>query len=226
MASLEELQAAVLGLAGVVGAEVIETASGPPTVRIWTDDSRDPDELRAQVQALVARASRSRSGGVFAEPTVRPVDRAPAPPGARRGGLGRGLDSLIAVAGSDASPAHLVSIDLSSPPSLDMIAIEETGAGVTVRAGDSGGTVAEAKAIGGAGAINPAIVAAVAELLGELPAPRLVSVELRDTEVASVLVLTLELADGTVTAGAAIVHGGMPFTLGKAAWAAIRSARA
>ena len=106
-----------------------------------------------------------------------------------------------------------------------MIAIEESASGVTVRAVDSARNVAESKVMGGAASVNPSIVSAVAELLGEAPAPRLVSVELRDTEVAAVLVVTIELGDGVVSAGAAVVQGGMPFTLGKATWAAIRSAR-
>ena len=143
----------------------------------------------------------------------------------KRSGLGRGLESLIPDAVGEPAPAHLVSIDLTKQPVLEMIAIEESASGVTVRAVDTARNVAEAKVIGGASSINPMIVAAVAELLGELPAPRLVSVELRDTEAAAVLVVTLELGDATIAAGAAVVQGGMPFTLGKAAWAAIKSVR-
>ena len=242
LANLEELHAAVLGVPGVVGAEVSGEGAATPSVRVWTDNSRDPEELQAEVRSLVLRA---RSGGLakstapvirdFEPPdeplskrqTTVPQPRAVAPiPGLpRRSGLGRGLDSLIPDAGAEPPPAHLVSIDLSKPPALEMIAIEESASGVTVRASDTARNVAEAKVIGGTSSINPAIVTAVAELLGELPAPHLVSVELRDTEVAAVLVLTLEMADATLAAGAAIVQGGMPFTLGKAAWSAIRSVR-
>lgn len=197
---------------------------------MWTDDSRDPDELQAEVRSVVARA---RSGGSSAGPVIREPDPAPPPrsissfPGPpRKGGLGKGLDSLLPDAVAERAPAHLVSIDLSNPPSLDMIAIEESASGVTVRAVDSANNIAEAKVNSGTASINPAIVSAVAELVGEMPAPRLVAVELRDTEVAAVLVVTLELADTTIAAGAAVVQGGMPFTLGKAAWSAIRSVRA
>jgi len=229
---------------------VTETAAGAPSVRIWTDDSRDPAELSAEVKAIVARAraaggdhpSRQRqtverhdvpssgepddeSPGDPASVTVRPLASAPASSPGKRSGLGRRLDKLISVADDHPAPAHLVSIDLTTPPSLEMIAIEESASGVTVRAMDTAGDVAEAKVVGATGSINPTIVAAVAELLGESPAPRLVSVELRDTELASVLVVTLELVDTTVAAGAAVVQGGMPFTLGKAVWAAIRSVR-
>ncbi len=237
----------MLGIPGVVGAEVAEMDSGAPSVRIWTDDSRDPAELDAEVRAIVSRAratggehpSRQRQSAESADAppatnatdvtpdraTVSPLASAPNPSPVKRSGLGRGLDSLISVAGSEPAPAHLVSIDLTTQSSLEMIAIEESAGGVTVRAMDTAGVVAEAKVIGAAGSINPTIVAAVAELLGETPAPRLVSVELRDTEVAAVMVVTLELVDTTVAAGAAVVQGGMPFTLGKASWAAIRSVR-
>ena len=240
----------MLGIPGVVGAEVAETSTGAPSVRIWTDDSRDPTELSADVRSMVARAraiggehpSRQRrvagdAGPTSSEPTapqppagtepvsVRTLASAPKPTPAKRSGLGRRLDSLISVAGNEPAPAHLVSIDLTSQPTLEMIALEESASGVTIRAVDTAGAVAEAKVIGSAGSINPTIVTAVAELLGESPAPRLVSVELRDTEVAAVMVVTLELVDTTVAAGAAVVQGGMPFTLGKAAWAAIRSVR-
>ncbi|MFC2177370.1 hypothetical protein ACFLRH_03020 [Actinomycetota bacterium] len=229
MVSLEELQAAVLGIPGVVGAEVAESQSGSPSVRVWTDDSRDPNELRSEVRSLVARAhmpSPEPESTPPEEVIVRPISSAPGLPGNRRGGLGRGLDSIIAVADSERAPAHLVSIDLAASPVLELIAVEESATGVTVRAVDSAKSEAEAKVIGGPGSINPAIVAAVSELQGEMPAPRLVSVELRDTEVAAVLVVTLELADTTVAAGAAVVQGGMPFTLGRATWSAISSARA
>lgn len=229
LVSIEELQAAVLGIPGVVGAEVAESESGPPSVRVWTDASRDPGELRSEVKSLIARARLatpdSQPAAPAEEDTVRPISAVTDPPASRRGGLGRGLDSIIAVADNERAPAHLVSIDLSKAPALEVIAIEESATGVTVRAVDSARSVAEAKVIGGSGSINPAIVAAVAELQGETPAPRLVSVELRDTEVAAVLVVTLELADTTVAAGAAVVRGGMPFTLGRATWSAIASAR-
>jgi len=241
LASIEELQAAILSVPGVVGAVVADDSSGPPTVRVWTDSSRDAAELQTEVRALVSRAHTQRSPNGPPPPVVRPIPTAESPSDdersplryitstaetpARRSGLGRGLDSLIPDAVAERPPGHLVSIDLTKAPSLDMIAIEESAAGVTVRAVDTARNVAEAKVIGGSQSINPAIVAAVAELLAEMPTPRLVSVELRDTEVAAVLVVTLELADTTIAAGAAVVQGGMPFTLGRATWAAIQSAR-
>jgi len=204
------------------------------------DGSRDADDLQAEVKALVTRAQALRDldapppvvRGLAPQPEeaveeaadVRP-NSAPSGVVPRRSGLGKGLESLIPDAADQPAPGHLVSIDLTQPPSLEMIAIEESASGVMVRAVDTARNIAEAKVIGGASSVNPAIVGAVAELLGEQPPPRLASVELRDTEVAAVLVVTLELADTTVTAGAAVVQGGMPFTLGKAAWSAIQSAR-
>lgn len=209
-------------------------------MRVWVDGSRDADDLQAEVKALVIRAQALRHLDA-PPPVVRPVapkqeqspqqtaDVRPITSAAgvvpRRSGLGKGLDSLIPDAADEPAPAHLVAIDLTQPPSLEMIAIEESASGVLVRAVDTARNIAEAKVIGGASSVNPAIVSAVAELLGEQPPPRLASVELRDTEVAAVLVVTLELADTTVAAGAAVVQGGMPFTLGKAAWSAIQSAR-
>lgn len=231
MASLDELQAAVLGIPGVIGADVAASETGPPAVRVWTDNSRDPEELRAEVRSVVARAYRRGLAGESphvirepddAKPNLRPVESPPLPPG-RRSGLGRGLDELFRSTDEEepeaASPS--MTIDLTAKGSLDTIAIEESAAGVTVRAIDSARRVAEAKVIGGAASVNQAIVSAVAELVGEQPAPQLISVELRDSKVATVLVVTLERADATVTAGAAVVEGGMPFTLGKATWVAL-----
>lgn len=228
MASIEELRAAVLGIPGVVGAEVVDAGSGPPTVRVWTDASRDPVELRAEIQELVARGSALSLPVAPAQPdeaAMRPLEAAAPVPAKPRGGLGRDLDTLIAVAGEDPVPAQLVPV-AQTPRRLELVAVEESAAGVAVRAVDSAGMAAEAKVIGGHSAVNPAIVAAVAELLGEAPAPRLVSVELRDTEVAAVLVVTLELGDTEPAAGAAVVRSGMPFTLGRATWNAISAARA
>ena len=222
MANLEELQAAVLGIPGVVGAEVTPQRSGRPRVRVWTDDSRDTEAIHADVKSVVARARAAAGTGLGPPVVIREPEAPPGGPSAPEeddvfgtgppGGGGGGF-----------APSRLVSIDLTQPPSLDMIAIEESANGVTVRASDTDRNVAEAKAMSGPSSINPAIVTAVAELLGALPAPRLVSVELRDTEAASVLVVTLEMADRSIAAGAAVVQGGMPFTLGKAAWAAIKS---
>jgi hypothetical protein len=196
---------------------------------VWTDATRDPAELRAEVRSVVAR---SHMATPWPEPLPPVVDHGVSDISSaadslvgRRGGLGRGLDSIIASTDGEPAPAHLISFKLTASPVLDLIAVEESASGITVRAVDSTSSVAEAKVIGGSRSLNSAIVAAVAELLGEMPAPRLVSVELRDTDVAPVLVVTVELADTTLAAGAAVVQGGMPFTLGRATWAAVTSAR-
>ena len=170
LATTEELQAAVLGIPGVVGAIVGDEPGRPPTVKVWVDDTRDPADLKAEVRALVARAEalRSLDGPPPVQPLASEIEAATQEPAAvrsitsasgglpRRSGLGRGLESLLPDVADEPVPGHLVAIDLTRAPSLEMIAIEESASGVTVRAVDTAHNVAEAKVIGGASSVNPA----------------------------------------------------------------------
>ncbi len=108
--------------------------------------------------------------------------------------------------------------------SLALIAVEETAGGVSVRAADSGGGLAFSP-VADPRSINQAIVNAVARLRQERPLPRLGGVEIRDVSGQAVLTVVLVFADDTRAVGAALVKGGMPFTLGKAAWEALGSPR-
>jgi hypothetical protein len=107
-------------------------------------------------------------------------------------------------------------------PNLALVAVEETAGGISVRAADSAGGIAFSP-VEDARSLNQAVVAAVARLRQERPAPRLAGVEIRDVNGDPVLTVVLVFADGRRSVGAALVAGGMPFTLGRAVWEAIGS---
>lgn len=160
----------------------------------------------------------------------------------RRGGLGRGLDTLIPVANEESAPAHLQEVARPAPAAdgpdpargaiattqhLDevtfaKVSIEENAKGVWVRVEDSLGRSATAEVGHTDTALDDAIATAVAGLR-RTEAPRILSVELRRIEGSDVLSVVLELRSRRRIAGAAVLEGGQPFTLGKAVWSALAS---
>jgi hypothetical protein len=95
------------------------------------------------------------------------------------------------------------------------LAIEETTDGVEVRAVDDAGREAGAVVAPGADGLTTAVAAAVARLRG-FPPPRGVVVNTRDVDGATVVTVLIEMPSGARAAGAAMVTGGLPFTVGRA----------
>lgn len=104
--------------------------------------------------------------------------------------------------------------------SIESVAIEEssTGLRVIVRTGDG----REAAQVIGDGpqATDLSVLAAVAQLVG-VTVPRLVTVDERSIEGAGIVTLVLEAAGGRRAAGSAVVVGGRPFAVARAAHAAL-----
>ena len=95
------------------------------------------------------------------------------------------------------------------------LAIEETTDGVEIRAVDDAGREAGAVVAPGADGLTTAVAAAVARLRG-FPPPRGVVVNTRDVDGATVVTVLIEMPSGARAAGAAMVTGGLPFTVGRA----------
>ena len=105
---------------------------------------------------------------------------------------------------------------------LAKVAIEESAAGVLVRVEDSAGGTWAAEVGEGESALQDSVISAVAGLFGIAGGARLVAIDERlvgDTHVVSVL---LERSSGRRYAGAAVVEGGRPYTIGRAAYSAFR----
>lgn len=209
----QQLQGAVLAVPGIAAAEVEARPDEGPLVRVWLDGTRDSDAVAADVRRVLDDAGygtdvRAENG----KPPATPPDGR----NGRRSGLGRGLEALI----PPAEPVQPVAA--AEGLRLDMIAVEETASGTVVRAIDTAGKAAVAPVPQGNG-LNAAVTATVAGLLGLGEPPKLEAVEVRDLASTPVLMVVIATSDGRRASGSAIVEAGMPFTLGRAVWAAIQA---
>lgn len=208
-AELEELLASVAGVADI---EVDLREDGSPHLRVWLDGSVPTAEVSEEIRRAVAAA---RSSIEAAAPTAE-----------RKVGLGRGLGEILAADQGSVPPQQLLPDTVQAQeevrPNLALVAVEETAGGISVRAADSVGGIAFSP-VADPRSLNQAVVAAVARLRQERPIPRLAGVEIRDVSGDPVLTVVLVFADGRRSVGAALVAGGMPFTLGRAVWEAIGS---
>ena len=203
----EDMHREVCSLPGVASAEVTSRVGAPPFIRVWTDGTR-PD---AEVQMAVERIA--LGGAPLNEDRSR-----------RRTGLGRTLEDTLPAALAEPSPSHLVvDIDVSRPSGcFTKLAIEETADGIEVRALDDAGREAGAAVESGADGLARAVASAVAVLRG-FPPPHAVTVNTRDVDGTTVVTVLIEMSSGTTIAGAAIVTGGLPFTVGRAVDNALNS---
>lgn len=216
--STDELRAALLGVPGIASAEVTERPGDTPIVRLWLDGSRPGDVVQHDVDGVIAGEGFRRKD--------EPVEPAADVTEGKRMGLGRGLETLIPVAERSASPAQLQEVAVMEATALGVqlakVAIEESAAGVLVRVEDSAGGNWAAEVGDGDSALQDSVISAVAGLFGIAGGARLVAIDERlvgDTQVVSVL---LERSSGRRYAGAAVVEGGRPFTIGRAAYSAFR----
>lgn len=209
--SSAELGRLVADLAGVADVEIDLRDEGKPRLRVKLDGSLSAAEVEAALREAVAAS--------------RPAERAAGGPGQRRNGLGRGLGELLEASSEAGVPSQLKAADAGeeeapAEPSLVLVAVEESVGGVSVRVADSEGGLSFSP-VADPRSLNQAIVSAVARLRRVRPAPRLGGVEIRDIEGAAVLNVVLVHSDGRRSVGAALVEGGMPFTLGRAVWEAL-----
>jgi hypothetical protein len=228
--SVQELQTAVRAVPGISVADVEPRDANGPLVRVWLDGSRDADEVAADVRLILGQHGYATRESILrdADGSAEEDDGASRPPNQRRSGLGRGLDSLIPASAEEEPPAHLqVAPPLQvspEPPRLELVATEETADGVAVRAADSHGRAAISP-MSRDDELHPAITAAVGGLFGEPNPPRLIGFETHEVGEVSVLTCVIETAKGDIATGSAVAAAGLPFTLGKAVWAALESLR-
>ena len=149
----------VEAIPGVASAEVTFAEGQPPLARVWLDGTRDPEEVRLRVSALLGSHL----------PTGTPTERP-----ARRSGLGKGLTELIAEDHGPTGLPHLngsgdfIAVHPAATPSLARVGVAETDASVIVEVEDALGTRSEA-VVGDDGSIDLAVIRAVRGLLGQDP---------------------------------------------------------
>lgn len=230
--TIDELRRAVRSLPGVASADVMPQPGAAPIVRLWTDGTIPDAVVQRAVQLLVARGSANGSGPAPVETSAgEPVAETPtddslqaeeetpdARSGKRRVGLGKTLEETLPGAFAQAAPSHLATEttpDKAGVRRFLRLAIEETTDGVEVRAIDDLGREAEAAVGPGPDGLTVAVASAVARLRG-FPSPVRTATNTRDVDGTTVVTVLLELPGGEKAAGAAIVTGGLPFTVGRA----------
>jgi hypothetical protein len=230
--TIEELRRAVRSLPGVASADVVPQPGAPPVVRLWTDGTIPDAVVQRAVQLLVAKGSANGSGAVADEPldpmpvaeplageTPGIVDLSgDTRPAKRRAGLGKTLGETLPGAFAQAAPSHLATGTIPGEASVRRflkLAIEETADGVDVRAVDELGGEAEAAVGTGPDGLTTAVASAVARLRG-FPSPVRTATNTREIDGTTVVTVLVEMPGGERAAGAAIVTGGLPFTVGRA----------
>ena len=195
------------GIAGVAALDIDLREDGLPRLRVHLDGTVASDEVGEEIRRRLAT-----------------LDPAESPSNGRRGGLGRGLSDILAADADAEPPRHLQAPVPAEEPvpatKLALVAVEETAGGISVRAADSAGGLAFSP-VEDQRSLNQAVVSAVGRLRHERPLPRLAGVEVREVSGATVLTVVLNRANGSRAVGAALVEGGMPFTLGTAVWEAL-----
>jgi hypothetical protein len=196
--TVDDLRDAVHAVPGVATVEVALRDDQTPVVRVWTDGSRDDAVVRNDVADVIAIHG-------FGNGTAHKGQ-------ALRARIGENLGSML--------PAE--SADRVEPTvSLAKLIIEENGDDVVAVASDASGRSARAHVGEGADAFLIAVTDAVAALRGVTPSPLLVSVEDRFVAGVDVVSVLIENGVGERFAGAAVVRGGRPFSVGRAVDAAL-----
>lgn len=207
---VDELGRVVAELAGIADVEIDLREDGSPHIRVKLDGSVSSAEVGAAIRQAVAAA--------------KPAETVDENGLERKAGLGKGLGELLAAHAEASMPSQLkpatAEREQMAQPHLTLVAVEETAGGVSVRVSDSDGGISFSP-VADPRSLNQAIVSAVARLRRVRPTPRLAGVEIRDVEGHPILNVVLILGDGDRAVGAAVVEGGMPFTLGKAVWEAL-----
>lgn len=198
----EQLNDQLAAIPGVASAEVtLPDDDGPPVARVVLDGSRDPEEVRSRINALLGAS-------------LPPVPEAIPVVGRRRSGLGRGLGEVIEEQGADREPAHLR--PATEPVTADIVSVGvvETTDGVHVEVEDDAGN-RRTHLVDASGSIDDAIIGAVEALLG---IGHYVTITIADasTPEGDVVLATAVTATGTRTVGAAYVEFGRPWAVARA----------
>jgi hypothetical protein len=226
----DSLRDELLAIPGIDGAE-LDDDGGVSGVRVQLAAGADPDRVGVAVQRVLA------THGMRSTVTPNPIPTAgpPPPPGAasvvafpqggREGATG---DRTVVVPpeanrsdeGSDTEEPVPVSRPIS-PPVLDVVTVEEGGAGVMVQVVGRDGSRVERRARSTGKGLDEAVVAAVADLVGANPPPQVVGIHDETVGDAHSVTVVIEVGGAAYRAGAAVVEAGRSFAVAQAAWMAL-----
>lgn len=217
----DSLHDELIAIPGIEGAEIDGASGSPAGVRIRLSVGADADVVSREVQRVLAtHGMRSQLTAPHIEPTEPPP-----PPGAPSRGSAAVVPlpapQELEIPMPDPEPVVVheppVIVASAQPVALESVAIEEGRTGVVVRITTSDGDSVTHAADEG---LDEAVVAAVAEATGAGEI-RLVGVEESVLDGSSILMVVLELADRTRSAGSAVSEGGRAYGVARAAWMAI-----
>lgn len=195
----QELEDKLQAIPGVASAEVTIHDDDAPVARVFLDGTREHDEVRNRVNALLGASVPNRT----------------APTGRRRGGLGKGLGELLGDESAEPAPAH---INGASPrpvaTSLAKVGVVENERGVVVEIVDSLGTT-ESVPVGTEGSIDDAVIEGVRRLLG-MSDSAYITVRDVDTGQGAMVVAAVTVDSGERFAGAAFIDYGRPWATANA----------
>lgn len=206
-----DLREELAAIPGVSDAEISIAEDDRPTAVVWLDGSRDDEEVRGRIEALIGTSV----------PAVGRDDRATA----KRSGLGKGLDSLMPDGAMSSVPAQLRGSGGSGPAfgsatTIDRVAVAETHGKVVVELEDRFGNVFTST-VGPDGSIDSAVLDGVRQLVG---AQESVEIQLVDVIADRSDLVVAEASNGTARgAGAAHVEFGRPYAVATAAYRALTS---
>jgi len=200
----DNLRADLDALPGVATAEVVLRDDETPLARVWLDGTRDGDEVKERVEALLGRSVPSV---VLPRQATR----------RKRTGLGRGLGDLIPNDEQDPGPAELQP-SAGQPPSIVRVAVIEAANGVTVEIEDGAGGV-HSEPVDDEGDIDGAVMSGVLSMVDGSEDLR---IDITDVEtVDGFVLLVTAFRNGERSIGAAFVEYGRPYAVARAGLAAL-----
>jgi len=203
LVAVYELKDELLAIPGVASAQVTLDDGETPIARVWLDGTREADEVRERINALLGSAV----------PNVESKPQSEDPVLKRRKGLGRGLPDLLD--DDEKSPAHLHAGTVADRDmALQRVGIIESLDGVAVEVENDSGTVRTVP-VGPDGSIDAAVIEAVCSLIG-ITDTRSVEISDLTSNEGELVITTARSEDDERIAGAAFVDFGRPWALAKA----------
>jgi hypothetical protein len=227
----DSLRDELLAIPGIDGAE-LDDDDGVSGVRVQLAAGADPDRVGLAVQRVLA------THGMRSTVAPNPISTSgpPPPPGAasvvafpqggREGATGHRTVMVPpeATPSGEGSEAEAEPVPVSrpiSPPVLDVVMVEEGGAGVMVQVVGRDGSRVERRARSTGKGLDEAVVAAVADLVGANPPPLVVGIHDETVGDAHSVTVVIEVGGAEYRAGAAVVEAGRSFAVAQAAWMAL-----
>lgn len=201
----------LLRVPGVESADIEGDALTPQGVRVRLAAGVDATAVGEEVQRVLA------SHGLRSE-MAQPAPDAPAYPASALPEAETG--PAVTVETSPTLIKRTRTPRRRADETLAKVAIVEGRHGITVRAETDGGRTADRAAAAGGDRLDEAVVVAVAELAGVVPAPIIVAIGDREVDGTPVVDVLLEAGRARLS-GSSVVEGGRPYALGRATWMAL-----